>query len=370
MNKIMRNCKRYFNNWLTFILMLAIISLLYWYFESHSSFEKGAADWGDFGSLLGAVTGLIAFIGVLFTLKQSKQQFLNGEERSTFFELLKIFISYRDSLRVTRIDWKYNKTKHDWDITEHNELCTPETTYQQIYFELYYIFFYMEIRKSIPENFSKDEFMKKIIPDKILPGQWTYIYSPLAIAIDYIYDDYNWGKSGGMVNVPPLDLGVYDYLCLNTVKFYLEGNNIKPITVACTKAADQCFDIYKNKLGTYFNNAYNILDMVSDFIVPAKYFNIFRAQLSKNELAILFFYSFSSLATTKTRELYLKADLFKNLDLRDIRLKERANNKAVSREEYMKFSSILDRIENKDKDKDEYVSYDFLKKMYDCMDVQ
>lgn len=345
--------------------MLAIISLLYWYFESHSSFEKGAADWGDFGSLLGAVTGLIAFIGVLFTLKQSKQQSLNGEERSIFFELLKIFISYRDSLRVTRIDWKYNKTKHDWDITPQNEFCTPERTYQQIYFELFHIF-YVEIRKSIPRNFSKDEFIKKIIPDKILPGQWTYIYRPLAIAIDYIYDDYNWGKSGGMVNVPPLDLGVYDSLCLNAVKFYLEENNIKPITVACAKAADQCFEVYKNKLGTYFNNAYNILDMVSDFIVPAKYFNIFRAQLSKNELAILFFYSFSSLATSKTRQLYLKADLFKDLDLRDIRLKGGANNKAVSREEYMKFSSILDRIENKD----EYVSYDFLKKMYDCMDVQ
>lgn len=364
----MLNFKRYIRDWfcwLVLVSILIIVSILYWYFSSNDSFESKTADWGDFGSLLGAITGLIAFIGALFTLRQNQQQFLNSEERSIFFELLKIFISYRDSLRVTRIDWKYNKTIHDWDITPHNEFCTPERTYQQIYFELYHIF-YMEIRKSIPRNFSKDEFMEKIIPDKILPGQRTYIYYPLAIAINYIYEDYNWGKSGGMVNVPPLDLDIYDFLCLNAVKFYLEGNNIKPITTACTKAADQCFEIYKNKLGTYFNNAYNILDMISDFIVPAKYFNIFRAQLSKNELAILFFYSFSSLATPKTRKLYLKADLFKDLDLRDIRLKGGVNNKAVSREEYMKFSSMLDRIE----DKDEYVSYDFLKKMYDCMDVQ
>ena len=52
--------------------------------------ERSKFHWGDFGSILGAITGLIAFIGVLYTSKQNKQQFLNSEERSTFFEMLKI----------------------------------------------------------------------------------------------------------------------------------------------------------------------------------------------------------------------------------------------------------------------------------------
>ena len=364
MLNLKKHLKDWFN-WLVFISIIAIILILYWYFNSHGPFENKAADWGDFGSILAAVIGLIAFIGVLFTLRQSKQQFTNSEDRAIFFELLKIFISYRDSLRVIRIDWKYNHKNHQWDITQSNEFCPTERTYQQIYGELYHSF-YLEIRKGIPENFSKDEFIKKNIPSNCSEAQWLLTYGPLAIAINYIYDEYNWEKNGGMMEIPSIPLNAYDYLCLNAIKFYLEQNNMKPITKAYAKAADQCLEIYKNQLGTYFNNAYNIVNMVSEFAEPTKYIDIFRAQLSKNELAILFFYSFSSFSTPQTRNLYLKNNLFKDLDLRDIRLKEQTINKSVSREIYIKFSSYISQVEMKD----EYVSYNTLKKMYDCIEIK
>lgn len=363
----MLNFKRYIKDWLCWLVLISIliiVSILYWYFCSLDFFESKTIDWGDFGSLLGSITGLIAFIGVLFTLRQNRQHFLNSEERSTFFELLKIFISYRDTLRVIKIDWRYNKQHHHWDIIQHEEFCNPEKTYQQIYFELYHTF-YLEIRKTIPENFSKDEFVKKIIPPNLSYGQFCFKYESLAIAIKCIYDEYKLGKNGGMMKVPPIDLSAYDYLCLNAIKFYLEQNNIKPITKACAKAADQCLEIYKSQLGTYFNNVYNILDMISSFTTPTRYFSIFRTQLSRYELAIMFFYSFSSSSTPDERDLYLESNLFKNLDLKDIRLKEPAN-KSVSRKTYVIFPFILNNIEIRD----EYISYDFLKKMYGCIEIK
>ena len=96
------------------------------------------------------------------------------------------------------------------------------------------------------------------------------------------------------------------------------------------------------------------------------YSKIFRAQLSKDELTLLFFNSFSSLSTPKTRELYLSADLFNNLELKDIRLREGINDESVSRMEYLNFPSILSQtvVEN------EYVSCDLLKKLYNSVQIE
>lgn len=349
--------------WGTIILILVIIVILAFYFIQTKGKFADKTDWGEFGSLLGAISGLIAFVGVLFTLRQNKQQFLNSEDRAVFFELLRIFISYRDSLQVKRIDWVYDDEQCKWKITPYNEFCTPEKTYRQIYVELYHTF-YLEIRRGIPENFSKEEFVRKIIPKEMSKEQWILIYSQLNVAINNIYSEHEFGIHKGMVNIYPVHINTYDYLCLNAIKIYFEQNNFKPIAEACAKAADHCFAPYKNQLGTYFRNAYYILEMTSEFTSPLKYSNIFRAQLSKYELVLLFFNSFSSLSTIETRRLYLNADLFNNLELKDVRLKEGINDESVSRRmEYIHFPPILFQKANKN----EYMSSDLLEKLYDVI---
>ncbi|MDD3037143.1 putative phage abortive infection protein [Bacteroides sp.] len=362
----MSRIRKYVKDWLvlgTVIIGVIIIVILGYYFnQTWGSFENKQINWGEFGSLLGAITGLIAFVGVLFTLRQNKQQSLDSEERSVFFELLRIFISYRDSLRVQRIDWEYNAKQCQWKITPYNEFCTPEKTYRQIYVELYHTF-YLEIRRGIPENFSKEEFTKRIIPNNMSREQWMMKYIHISTAINNTYLEYDWCMNGGSMITSPVHPNAYDYLCLNAIKLYIEQGNFKPIAEACKKAADHCFAPYKNQLGTYFRNAYYILEMASEFNSPKKYSKIFRAQLSKYELVLLFFNSFSSLSNPKTRELYQNADLFNNLELKDVRLKEGANDESVSRMEYINFPPTL--FENVIKN--EYVSHDFLKKLYDSI---
>lgn len=361
--------KKYAKDWLvwgTAIIGLIIIAILVIYFvQAGNSFVSGQADWGEFGSLLGAIAGLVAFIGVLFTLRQNKQQSLNSDERSVFFELLKIFISYRDALQVKRIDWKYNEEKYEWDITSYNEFCTHEKTYLQIYVELYHTF-YLEIKRSIPEHFKQDELTRKIIPEKTTEVDRLMIWGNVQEAIKNIYLEDDWAKQRtANVKTKPMHLKVYDYICLNVVKLYIEQGNFKPIAEACTKAADHCFAPYKNQLGTYFRNAYYILEMASEFNSPKIFLKIFRAQLSRHELVLLFFNSFCSLSTSKTRQLYLDAGLFNNLELKDVRLKEWASDESVSRMEYINFPSTL----FPKMDKIEYVSCDLLKKLYDSVQV-
>ena len=236
--------KRYVKDWLVWVAVISvllIIVIVFCYFnQTGGDFADKKTDWGEFGSLLGAIAGLIAFVGVLFTLKQNKQQFLNSEDRSVFFELLKIFISYRDALQVKRTDWVYDEKQCEWKITLYNEYCTPEKTYRQIYVELYHIF-YLEIRRSIPNNFSKEEFTEYIIPKNFSREQWMLTFSHLNTAINNIYSEHNWRMHGGMSTTFPVHINAYDYLCLNAIKIYFEQNNFKPIAEACSKAADHCF---------------------------------------------------------------------------------------------------------------------------------
>ena len=366
---MMTRLKRYVKDWLVWGAVISggiiMVILAFYFIQTQGKFANKPTDWGEFGSLLGAIAGLIAFIGVLFTLRQNKQQFLNSEDRSVFFELLRIFISYRDALRVKRIDWVYDDKQYEWKITPYNEFCSPAKTYRQIYVELYHTF-YLEIRRSIPDYFPKDEFIKHIIPENLSKEQWRLIYKRLNVAINNIYSEYNWGIHGGISNTFPVHINAYDYLCLNAIKIYFKQNNFKPIVEACAKTADHCFAPYKNQLGTYFRNVYYILEMVSEFNSAQKYSKIFRAQLSKYELVILFFNSFGSFSTPKTRNLYLNADLFNNLELKDVRLKEGTNDEAVFRMEYIHFPSNLFQMV----DKNEYVSHDFLEKLYNSIYIE
>ena len=208
--------------WGTGISTLIIIVILAFYFiQTQGKFADKQTDWGEFGSLLGAIAGLIAFVGVLFTLRQNKKQFLNSEDRAVFFELLRIFISYRDALQVKRIDWVYDEKQCEWKITPYNEFCTPEKTYRQIYVELYHTF-YLEIRRGIPENFSKEEFIRRIIPQKMSKEQWMLTYSQLNDAINNIYSEHKFRVHKGMVNIYPVHINTYDCLCLNAIKIYFE----------------------------------------------------------------------------------------------------------------------------------------------------
>jgi hypothetical protein len=356
----MKEVKKYLKDWLVgvaAISIIVIVVILTLYFsQTHGAFE-----WGDFGGLLSAIAGLIAFVGVLFTLRQTKQQSLDSEDRSVFFELLKIFTSYRDALRVKKIDWIYDNKQYQWNITPYDEFCTPEKTYRQIFVELYHTF-YLEIQRTIPKNFSKEEFAKKIISPKMSKIQCAKGFGQLTTAIGNIYAEDSFRTHGGLCMTTPVHLNAYDYLCLNAIKIYFEQGNLNPIAEAYARAADHCFKPYINQLGTYFRNAYYILEMASEFNSPKNYSKIFRAQLSKYELVLLFFNSFGPLSTPKTRELYLNADLFNNLELKDVRLKDGTNDEAISRLEYIVFPPLLFKTDNH-----EFVSRDLLKKLYDAI---
>lgn len=61
--------KRYVKDWLVWVAVISvllIIVIVFCYFnQTGGDFADKKTDWGEFGSLLGAIAGLIAFVGVL-----------------------------------------------------------------------------------------------------------------------------------------------------------------------------------------------------------------------------------------------------------------------------------------------------------------
>lgn len=74
---------------LMIILSILIIIMLVIYFTTFNfGLSQNNADWGSFGSYIGSVTGLLAFIGILYTIEQNHRQYKDDSERNIFFSLL------------------------------------------------------------------------------------------------------------------------------------------------------------------------------------------------------------------------------------------------------------------------------------------
>lgn len=91
-------------NKLSILIAVAGMIIAIIFFEYILTFNGGLSDehrtWGEFGSLFGAITGLISFIGVLLTLIQSKKMGIVSEERASFFKMFELFNENRSRLTI------------------------------------------------------------------------------------------------------------------------------------------------------------------------------------------------------------------------------------------------------------------------------
>lgn len=308
MTKInLKAIKKGLNDWLVWLILISIVGIifiLFPYFKIFGgSFSEDHSVWGEFGGLLGAITGLMAFAGLLFTLRQSNR----SEERSVFFDLLKIFVSYKNEIQIKKVEnlgrWNFYLSIPMRDELE--DYCKPDESINQIAENLLNDFYFKIILSLLAnESINKEDFVREIANKTELPQNFTGILSNRiatyckGMNFNYFYPDDK-------------------IVAWTIVQYYINKKDFKTIVMAFKNVADNCYRLYKNQFGTYFRNAFYILQITSKFKSSERYSKIFRAQLSKDELVVLFFNAFSSQSNKETRELYYNADLFNNLSWED-----------------------------------------------------
>lgn len=338
-------------NGLIFIIITICIIAVVMVYEYRETFGDNissvSSDWGNFGSYLGAITGLLAFIGVLYSIFQSKKQNRKQEERSAFFQMLDLYQKQVEGIGFEKFN--VNKLKLIDEI-------------------LPIIIIYCEI---IAGGFD-DRFASDIDDDIFLD-----IY--LSILIEYNILDDNQPRNSffDLINYHQYNKREIVELLKNKLQCSIDQNNIKipkikdddssyiatltkkkitvriinrdyPFIYKTIKATYNYF--YKdqrNFIGKYYRNIYYTLDMISSFDIQNNYSKIFRAQLSNDELILLFFNAVSSQSTIHTVHLLQDYEIFNNLDSDDILGNEDTIEKTKSQDEQEKkikvfINNILD----------------------------
>lgn len=91
--------------------IFTLILILVYVYRFHHGLSYNHNDFADFGSYLGSITGLLAFIGVLYTIKDSQINRQIDNERSTFYNLLGLYQHQVDT-KLRKQELKHSKHTH------------------------------------------------------------------------------------------------------------------------------------------------------------------------------------------------------------------------------------------------------------------
>lgn len=318
------------------LLLFFIVGGYIWKF--HGGLSEEHQRWGEFGDFFGAIVGLFAFIGVLYTIKQAKNQ----EERSIFFQLLELYKDKVNSMVYSdyRIKNKYNfimegEDKEDNEVKE--EINVSGVNAFEKYankLQIYFVITLLSDRMKDVDN--QDDMWKGEMNESILTKLNVALYKLFSyISVELFVDFKNELNRNFEDSLKLLSRKVdnCDLLFLGNflIRDLEKKGDFKHIYTSMKYVADILYHDNQQYLGQYFRTIYYTLDTINyfkDWTIDAK---IFRSQLSRYELIVLIFNATSSQATRATIDLYQRCDIFNNLCLDDIYMDDEIDSKSKSK---------------------------------------
>lgn len=309
------------------ILLLFMLGGYIWTF--HNGLSENHQTWGEFGNFFGSITGLLAFIGVLYTIRQGKTQ----EERNIFFQLLNMF---------------QNKVNEIQYYSDDKKIDTPIHGLKAFYYysndiKKYYILSLLIQRIKIIDN--EDSILEKKSKKYITPERYNDLLEQIKKVLPLIY------KASGKNTFQELKehiIHIEEYeeafihslsnkICYSSLVYLgyilteqlLASKNYFEIHLAMNRSSNLLYEHSQHQLGQYFRNVYYILNIIHPFKNNKIFSKIFRAQLSRYELIIILFNATSKHSSCIAIEQLKKYDIFNNLCPNDVNLYHATNRQQV-----------------------------------------
>ena len=284
------------------LIICGLVPILLYFYAFHSGLSQSHASWAEFGSFLSPIISILAFTGLLYSIKLTRNQFQQQSEENSFFNLINLHVN--KVIKITggkRLElegmeaFKYYVSEFE---TIYNTKCYDYARSAMAYEtdklpNLGYQFLYKKLTHGKECVFAGEKEIKHVL--------------------DYFmhHDNDRWEALKSFVNesCSPLDREELQ----NIGALVFEDSSAEFRIKKLSNIYELFYDKYGHMLGHYFRNMYYVLDYV-DKTKQSRFFNrIYRAQLSRYELAMLFYNIMGPYTSTAFNRLVFKYDMLDDL---------------------------------------------------------
>lgn len=326
--------KNYLFLWIVIGVFTAICGLmLVLYFKTFpKDLSTDSNAWGNFGDYLGSITGLLAFVGVLYSINISEKRANKAEEvsrdryneeseRNIFFQLLDLHIKKAESVtwKLDNVEVSYIEAFKEYSIVLNKGFIM--------------LLAYSYIKKYPREINDNEELIRIYDFEKNLFNLIESVYgchfSDRLVCFDIhsnreIYKNYKkiQEKMDNDILATGPTLKVKESFFKN-IDFNLSSTEMY---IIIRKVSDSLYKDYGHILGHYFRNMFYVMDTISKFSNQKNYKELFRAQLSRYELVLALFNAVGSRSSLRMVELLEEFDVFKDVYPNDLFMLKKSDN--------------------------------------------
>ena len=338
-------------------IVFVMIGLYVWKFEN-SQLSDYSSDWGNFGSYIGSITGLLAFIGVLYTIEISIEHHVKDSEQNKFFNLLNLHRDKMYNLEYLSNPEKMISIKRP-DAFKKNTNLTNNALKVLVLTDIFnetIVSKHPDKLEILVKLYKKDNnlFEAAVLTSSLIHFNqnidYRYPNAPLLCELqNTILDISGCGSNIHDINqiygTKILERKSFEEV-LNGLEPYIEQKicewiqkmDTSKLVSLIMSSADYIYKEYGHITGHYFRNMYYVMDTIKGFTIKNNYKNMYRAQLSRYELALGLYNAMSSRSSLQMIELLEDFDIFKDIFTNDVlfvkdlcyNMNESAQNKAIN----------------------------------------
>lgn len=299
------------------LIIAAVMIFIYVLKFGGNSLSDDSGDWDAFGSYLGAITGILAFIGVLWSMYENEKynkenkalvesQNKETSERDTFFKLLDLHAN------------KFNSVEY---VESTDKSVSASEAFKKYAEEA--------------NNYLKHVIVFKFVLDEIDSGKAVdnlenLFYNRYHQVNNIVKDDIlkvdKFNDTATRIKILRENLQRNEVYEINHVESAVEiALKEKPLPAEdlyeySRIAADAIYHKYGHITGHYFRNLYYAMKITSEFSSNNDYRKLLRAQISRYEIAMNLYNALSSRSSPEMIDLLNEYNLFKDQYIDDVYL--------------------------------------------------